>query len=100
MGDLFVTRKNKYNLRNFQALISSHKRTIKFGTETISYRGSQRWNLIPERLRTLATLSKFKEEMKNGTVMPAHAECAKRTYNMLALVTKNCNVSFSRTPLL
>ena len=50
MSDLFVTRKSKYN----QALESSHKRTVKFGTETIPYRGPQIWKLIPERLRTLA----------------------------------------------
>ena len=38
MSDLFVTWKNNYNLRNFQELESSIKRTVKFGTETISYR--------------------------------------------------------------
>ena len=64
MSDLFVTRENNYNLRNFQALEYSHKRTAKFGTETISYRGPQIWNLIPERLRALETLSKFKKEIK------------------------------------
>ena len=55
MSDLFVTRENNCNLRNFQVLESS----LKFGTETISYRGPQIWNLIPERLRTLETLNKF-----------------------------------------
>ena len=39
--DLFVTRKNKYNLRNFQALEYLQNRTVTFGTETISYRGPQ-----------------------------------------------------------
>ena len=38
MSDLFVTRENNYNLRNFQELESSLKPTVKFGTETISYR--------------------------------------------------------------
>ena len=64
MSDLFVTRENNYNLRNFQELESSLRRTVKFGTETISYRGPQIWNLIPERLRTLETLNKFKKEIK------------------------------------
>ena len=53
MSDLFLTRGNNYNLRNFQELESSRKRTVKFGTETTSYRGPQIWNLIPERLRAL-----------------------------------------------
>ena len=65
MSDLFVTRENIYNLRNFQELEYSLKRTVKFGTETISYRGPQIWNLIPERLRTLETLNKFKKEIKS-----------------------------------
>ena len=65
MSDLFVTRENNYNLTNFQELESSLRRTVKFGTETISYRGPQIWNLIPERLRTLETLNKFKEKIKS-----------------------------------
>ena len=65
MSDLFVTRENNYNLRNFQELESSLRRTVKFGTETISYRGLQIWNLIPERLRTFETLNKFKKETKS-----------------------------------
>ena len=64
MSDLFVARENKYNIRNFQQLEFLHKRTAKFGTETISYSGPQIWNLIPEDLRTLATLNKLKKEIK------------------------------------
>ena len=60
MSGLFVNRENNYNLRNVQVLESSHKRTVKFGTKTISYRGLQIWNLIPERSRTLETLKKSK----------------------------------------
>ena len=52
MSDLVVTRKNNYN----QELESSHKRTVKFGTETISYREPQICKLIPERLKTVETL--------------------------------------------
>ena len=32
--------------------------------------------------------------------MPAHVEGAKRTFIVLALLTKNCNVFFSQTRLL
>ena len=41
MSDLFVTTENIYNLRNFQEFEYSLKRTVKSGTETISYRGPQ-----------------------------------------------------------
>ena len=36
----------------------------KFGTDTISYRGPQLWNLIPERLSILATLTNLQKEIK------------------------------------
>ena len=58
MSDVFVTMENIYNLRNFQELESSLKRTAKFWTETISYRVPQIWNLILERSRALGTLNK------------------------------------------
>ena len=64
MSDLFVTRKNNYNPRNFQELESLLRRTVTFETEIISYRGPQIWNLIPERLRKLEILNKFKKEIK------------------------------------
>ena len=63
-SSLFVTRENNYNLRNFQELQSSLKQTVKFGTETISYREPQIWNLISERLRELETLKKLKKKKK------------------------------------
>ena len=47
MSNLFVTRENNYNLRNFQELESLLRRTVIFGTETISYRGPQIWSVIP-----------------------------------------------------
>ena len=64
ISKLFVVRVNKDNHRNFQALESSDERTVTFGAEIISYRRSQIWNVIPERLRILATLNKFKNETK------------------------------------
>ena len=53
-----------YNLRNFQELESSLKRTVKFGAETISYRGPETLNLTAKRLRALEPLNKFKKEIK------------------------------------
>ena len=44
------------------------------------------WNLIPEKLRVLETLSKFKKEIKNGSMMSVHAECEKRTFSVLAVM--------------
>ena len=51
----------------------------------------------PGKIRGIGNI---KKEIKNGSVMPAHVACAKRTCNVLALLTKNCNVIFSWTLLL
>ena len=46
MHDAFRIRNNKYNnLRNFQCLYYTNKRTAKYGTETVLYREPQIWNL-------------------------------------------------------
>ena len=48
MIDIFKVGGNICNLRNFESLYSTCKKTMRFGTETITYRGSQIWNLIPD----------------------------------------------------
>ena len=45
MSDLFFSTE-KYGLINFQVLESSHKETVVFGTQTLSYKATQIWNLI------------------------------------------------------
>ena len=42
----------------------------------------------------------LKRNRKMEVWMPAHIEYAKRTFNMLILLTKNYNVFSTRTPLL
>ena len=73
------------------SIIRIFTQNSKIWTEAIYYMGAQIWNLIPERLRTLETLSKFKKE-KKWESDACHVECAKRTFNVLALSTKICNV--------
>ena len=43
MNDIFFSRQNICNLREFQELSISTKNTVNFGMETISYRGQQLW---------------------------------------------------------
>ena len=57
MNCAFMIRNNNYNLRNFQCLYSTNKRTVKYRTETITYREPQMWNLVPEK-----TIEKWKGE--------------------------------------
>ena len=61
MSDAFMTRNNKYNLRNFQCLHPRNKRTAKYGSETGTYRGSQIWNLGPKKTKNASSFEIFKK---------------------------------------
>ena len=50
-----------YNLRNFQEFATKSKRTVKMGLETLNYRSPQLWSILPENLRKINSLGKFKE---------------------------------------
>ena len=63
MNDIFFSRQNIYNLRKFQELSTSTKSTVNFGTKTISYRGPQLRNLIPDNIKSEQTLELFKNKI-------------------------------------
>ena len=64
MNDIFFSRQNIYSLRKFQELSTSTKNMVNFGTETISYRGPQLWNLIPDNIKSELTLELFKKKIR------------------------------------
>ena len=45
MDDIFRLRENRYNLRNFTLLECHNVKTSIYGTETVTYKSSQLWNL-------------------------------------------------------
>ena len=53
MNGAFVMRNNKYNLKNFQCLYCTNKRTVKYEIETVMYKGPQIWNQIPEKTKNI-----------------------------------------------
>ena len=61
MNGAFMIRNNNYNLRNFKCLCCTNKRTIKYGTETITYRGPQIWNLVHEKTKNPSSFDTFKK---------------------------------------
>ena len=53
MNDILEVRGNIYNCRNFQSLYSTRKTTVRFGTGTVTYRGRQIWDLIPDNIKNV-----------------------------------------------
>ena len=64
LNGAFMIRNNNYNLRNFQCLYSTNKRTVKYETETVTYRGPQIWNLVPENTKNASSFDIFKKEIR------------------------------------
>ena len=94
-------------VRNFQSLEFSHKRTVTFGTENFFLKGTSNLEPDPGKIKDIISNIKKKKLKRNNNninkenrcVMPANVEYAKREFNIMALLTKNCNVFFSRTQL-
>ena len=70
MKEMFQTNDCPYDLRNPRILASKHKSTIKYGINTIAFRGSQIWQNIPSEIRNSESLSLFKSNIKQIQSLP------------------------------
>ena len=67
MSKVFQTNDCLYDLGNPRILASKHKSTIKYGINTIAFKGSQIWQNIPLETRNSESLSLFKSIIKQIT---------------------------------
>ena len=61
MQELFAEKINTYELRKMRCWESSNVRTVRYGTETIRYRGPKIWELVPKVIKESKSLREFKE---------------------------------------
>ena len=87
MNDIFFSRQNIYNLRKFQELSTSTKNTVNFGTETISYRGPQLWNLIPDNIKSEPTLELFKKKIRKWKCEPCPCRMCKTYLQYIGFIS-------------
>ena len=64
MDNFFIFRENTHNLRNFQIILNENKKTVRYGSETISYRTPLLWANLPEKYKLANSLSEFKSKIK------------------------------------
>lgn len=64
MDDIFLIRDNNYNLRNFREIYACSKSTVKYGTEALSYKVPQLWQIVSQVLKEIPTLITFKNKTK------------------------------------
>ena len=63
MKNIFDVKRTTYNLSG-PTLLTSNIKTVKYGMESLSYRGPKTWNLVPLSIRNSKTLSEFKSRIK------------------------------------
>ena len=90
MNGAFMIRNKKCNLRNFQCLYSTNKRTIKYGTETVTYRGPQIWSLVPEKIKNASSFDIFKKEIRKWKGEKCPCRICKTYIQHVGFIWKNC----------
>ena len=65
MENIFqVNRNNTYSLRSRNELYCKNPKTVKYGTETISYLLLKIWCLVPEIIKSSTRLDIFKNKIR------------------------------------
>ena len=64
MQELFTEKVNTYELRKMRCWESNNVRTVRYGTETIRYRGPKTWELVPQVIKASKSLKEFKQNIK------------------------------------
>ena len=64
MLDLFKEITHPYSLRNGLICGSHEIKTVRYGTETITYLGPKIWSIIPDKIRESASLKTFRQKIE------------------------------------
>ena len=80
MKDVFPLNANSfYNTRNKRTFHSRHIRTVHFGSEMLSHLAPKIWELVPEKIKKLESVTSFKNAIKKWK--PTNCPCRLcRTY--------------------
>ena len=63
MREVFVRKDTRYNLRSEFRLKLPHVNSSMYGLHSVSFRGSQLWNTVPNNLKNLPSVSIFKNKI-------------------------------------
>ena len=64
LENFLTLRQNRYNLRNFRELDSHRITSVRYGSESISYKAPQLWQSLSRNIKNSSSLEIFKSEMK------------------------------------
>ena len=61
----YILRENTHSVRNLHEISNENRKTVKYGTETISNRALFLWANLPNEYKLAASLHDFKLKIKN-----------------------------------
>ena len=64
MNSLFQFRCNTNNIRNFQEIFTKNRKTVKYGTETVTYRAPFLWANLHTKYKNAKSLDEVKSKIK------------------------------------
>ena len=65
MNSIFhLKENNRYSLRNAYEFYSRNPRTVKYGTETISYFAPKIWSVVPQIIKESTSIYSFKTKIR------------------------------------
>ena len=73
MNEIFQIEERPYNFRNDVFVKRHNVRTVRYGTETVSFLAPKLWEMIPEDCKKETSLITFKEKIKNW--IPDNCPC-------------------------
>ena len=62
---MFDLKNTLYDLRNTELLKLPETSTSKYGTQTLRFKGSLIWNVVPNKFKNLDSIKDFKEHIKD-----------------------------------
>ena len=65
MNGIFNLRNNPFNLRNYRELKCQNINTVRYGLNTISYKGPQLWQQLSQSIKSSNTPTIFKNRIKS-----------------------------------
>ena len=72
MSDIFQKQENYYSLRNPRSLVSKWKFSTTYSIDTISLRGPQIWQDLPQDIKNSDSLNLFKSNIKIYGILTCH----------------------------
>ena len=87
MNYIFFSRQNTYNLQKFPELSTSTKNIVDFGTENISYRAPQLWNLITDNIKLEPSLELFKKKIRKWKCEPCPCRMCKTYLQHISFIS-------------